>query len=559
MKQSKNSKSKKQIKKQKRNYVPFLLNICGISLFAVASTYLFYILFPLQMIPQLWLYLAVFIFVAIGLIYIILALLKLPKFVQFLRHVCIILLSGVLFFASYMVTNIDHELEVAFQQPTSYKEYVSIIALREKTIHSLTDLEGKKIAYQSTIDTNNMQLVRNYLDTNLNKYTGVKYQDYSNSVNDLLNGKVDAIILSENYRPLIEESYVDFTKLTARVDAYEIETPVTDIKRSVDVTKNSFTVFVNGIDTLGSAKINSQSDVNMLVTINPLAKSITMVTIPRDSYLPNACLGYQNDKITNTGAFGIDCTAKSIENAFDVEINYYVKVSFSSIIQAVNALGGLEVNVPYSFCERKGNRKDIIYVNKGLQVLNGEQALALARNRKNAAGGDVGRGKNQAMLVNAAIKKFVSSDIISVTEKLLKVVNDTVQTNLTKQEIYAFINAFASDLGSWTLTNHSAGGKNSWGECASMPGRDLSIIELPEEEFTKIKYILKNSLTDSDLSEFTFNINDIEVVEVEVENDLQGSTGGNFCWITEEYKNKENQEQEEVDTEEILEEVETIE
>lgn len=546
--------AKKKVQKRKSNKktspLLIILNVIVMLLFIAASTYMFYILFPLQMIPELWLYLAIAVVIAIGLVNCIVALLRIPSFVQILRNLVILILCFGMTFASYTIQNVDEELEEVMSLPTTYSEYISIVALRDSNIISLSDLEGKKIAYQATVDTENMELVKEYLKANLTKYTPTRYQEYASAVRDLMNKKVDAIILSESYRPLVEETHENFSTLTSRIDAYEIERPVTDIKKAIDVTQNSFTVFVSGIDTLGKASLNSQSDVNMIVSVNPLSKSIAMVTIPRDSYLENACLGYSKDKLTNTGAFGVECTAKTIENTFDVDINYYVKVSFSSIIQAVNALGGLEVNVPYSFCERKANRVDIIYVQKGLQRLNGEQALALARNRKNASGGDVGRGKNQQMLVNAAIRQFASSDILATTDKLLKVVNDTVQTNLTKQEIYAFINSFASDLSSWTITNHSAGGKLGWGECASMPGMQLSIINLEDEEVTKIKYLLKNTLSDSDLSQFEFTINDVHYQEVQTEGETQGSTGQSFCWIVEEYKNKVNEEVQEESTEE---------
>lgn len=546
--------AKKKVQKRKSNKktspLLIILNVIVMLLFIAASTYMFYILFPLQMIPELWLYLAIAVVIAIGLVNCIVALLRIPSFVQILRNLVILILCFGMTFASYTIQNVDEELEEVMSLPTTYSEYISIVALRDSNIISLSDLEGKKIAYQATVDTENMELVKEYLKSNLTKYTPTRYQEYASAVRDLMNKKVDAIILSESYRPLVEETHENFSTLTSRIDAYEIERPVTDIKKAIDVTQNSFTVFVSGIDTLGKASLNSQSDVNMIVSVNPLSKSIAMVTIPRDSYLENACLGYSKDKLTNTGAFGVECTAKTIENTFDVDINYYVKVSFSSIIQAVNALGGLEVNVPYSFCERKANRVDIIYVQKGLQRLNGEQALALARNRKNASGGDVGRGKNQQMLVNAAIRQFASSDILATTDKLLKVVNDTVQTNLTKQEIYAFINSFASDLSSWTITNHSAGGKLGWGECASMPGMQLSIINLEDEEVTKIKYLLKNTLSDSDLSQFEFTINDVHYQEVQTEGETQGSTGQSFCWIVEEYKNKVNEEVQEESTEE---------
>ncbi|MBE6114830.1 MAG: hypothetical protein E7191_07075 [Erysipelotrichaceae bacterium] len=535
---------KKKVKRARRNTKLLFLNMITILLMASSTAYLVYILNSLQMIPQLWLILGAIILVALFLLNCILALLKIPSILQYIRCLVILAISVVMFYGTYTVQSVDRELEQVMKLPSEYHEYVSIITLRENAIYSSTDLKNKRVGYQSTIDTEHMDLALEYLEdqTTIQK---TKYRDYNTAVADLMAHKVDAIIVSESYRPLIQESYSNFDQVTAKIDAYEIQREVTDIAKSIDVTKNSFTVFISGIDTLGKATLNSQSDVNMLVTVNPLSQTISMMTIPRDSYLPNACLAYENDKLTNTGAFGIDCTVRTIENAFGVDINYYAKVSFSSIIDAVNALGGLEVNVPYSFCERKANRVDIIYVYEGKQVLNGEQALALARNRKNASGGDVGRGKNQQMLVNAAIRQFASSDILKVTEDLLEVVNSTVQTNMTKKEIYAFINSFASDLGNWTINNYSAGGEIGWGECASMPGVELSIVNLKDEEMKAIKYMIKSSLTDSDLSEFSFTVNDVTVEEVKVEGETQGASGQSFCWITEEYKKKQETSSEE--------------
>ena len=69
---------------------------------------------------------------------------------------------------------------------------------------------------------------------------------------------------------------------------------------------------------------------------------------------------------------------------FDVNIDYYAKINFKGVVQLVDALGGIDVDVDYSICEQNSSRKwgkNTIYVEKGRQHLNGEQALAFARNR----------------------------------------------------------------------------------------------------------------------------------------------------------------------------------
>jgi len=201
--------------------------------------------------------------------------------------------------------------------PTSYKEYISVITLRDSKIIDSDSLKSKYIGVQRSIDTDHMDLVVDTLESKWDSSVKkVNYDDYTSAVEALYAGKISAMIISESYRELIEETYSDFKEKTAIIDAVEIENPINEIRKDIDVTKNSFTILVSGIDTLGKAAIKSPSDVNMLITVNPLSKMIVMNSIPRDSYLPNACLSYQNDKLTHTGLYGTDCTIKTIENAF---------------------------------------------------------------------------------------------------------------------------------------------------------------------------------------------------------------------------------------------------
>ena len=531
---SKRKKKSETLKKQKISAIDIAL--CCI--LTICSLYAANIIVPLGLLPNTWLVLIALLLIIILLITLIQSLLKLPLFVHIIYRLFVCILSVGVIAGTYTVNRVDEAVAEVIKTPDSYVEYISIITLRESGIISLNDLKGKTIGIQGSVDTDHMDTAISHMSSYYESNPKTKkYQDYTKAIQGLYKNEVSAIVLSETYRTLVEENITDFREKTAIIDAIQIEKPVVDIVKQIDITSNAFTVLVSGIDTLGVATIYSPSDVNMLITVNPLTKSIVMTSIPRDSYLPNACLANNPDKLTHTGLYGMDCTIQTIENAFDVEINYYAKISFSSLINVVNALGGIEIDVPMSFCERKANRVDIIYINKGKQILNGEQALALARNRQNVSGGDLGRAKNQQMIVNAIIRKCLNPDILNKIDELITVVGQTVQMNLTKQEIYSFVNMVANDLTTpWTISNNVVAGENGWGECASIPGMELSVVELSEEEINKTKFIVKQATTDADLSELTFNINSVELSSqeesVEAEGETEGAKGYDFCWIT---------------------------
>lgn len=541
--------NKKRKKRQTMRSKISLLDIVLSCIVLVCALYAANIIVPLGLFPTTWIVLIGLVICIIILLTLIVSLMKLPLVVKILQRIFVCIVSAGLIFGTYTVNKVDQAVEEVIKAPESYVEYISILTLRDSGIVSIDALNGKYIGIQQSIDTDNMELATNYLESNITFKTK-SYQDYTKAIQALYKKEVSAIVMSETYRDLIEENIEDFASKTAIIDAVEIEKPVVDIVKQIDITSNAFTVLVSGIDTLGSANTRSNSDVNMLITVNPLTKNIVMTSIPRDSYLPNACLNNQNDKLTHTGYYGMDCTIQTIENTFDIEINYYAKISFSSLINVVNALGGIEVDVPMSFCERKANRVDIIYINKGKQTLNGEQALALARNRHNVSGGDVGRAKNQQLIVNAIIKKSLNPDILNKIDELIAVVGETVQMNLTKKEIYSFVNMVANDLSTpWTISNNVVEGTPGWGECASIPGMELSVVELSEEEINKAKFIIKQATTDADLSELTFNINSIELSNeeesIEGEGETNGAKGYDFCWITSKQEEEKEEEQQE--------------
>ena len=195
----------------------------------------------------------------------------------------------------------------------------------------------------------------------------------------------------------------------------------------------------------------------MLITFNPKTLSTTMLSIPRDSYVPISCFANKKkNKITHAAWQGESCMMNTIQNLLDVNIDYFVKINFKGAVQLVDALGGVEIDVPYNMCEQDSNRawgEDTVYIEKGLQTLNGEQALAYSRNRHpnpdkcsakwtNYNSDDFVRGEHQQEVVGALLNKFKSIKDLSTVYKLLDTLSNNMVTNMSTDQILSLYNVF---------------------------------------------------------------------------------------------------------------------
>ena len=159
-------------------------------------------------------------------------------------------------------------------------------------------------------------------------------------VNALYDKQIDAMIINESYRSTIEESYETFTDDTRVIYSKTYQTKVDDTTDK-DVTQDTFSVFISGIDTYGSISTKSRSDVNMIVTVNPQTKNILLTSIPRDYYVPFEVLNGSRDKLTHSGLYGVNETKNNVANYFGIDIDYYVRVNFTSVVDIVDAIGGI--------------------------------------------------------------------------------------------------------------------------------------------------------------------------------------------------------------------------
>ncbi|MGM9986032.1 MAG: LCP family protein [Bacillaceae bacterium] len=177
-----------------------------------------------------------------------------------------------------------------------------------------------------------------------------------------------------------------------------------------------------------------RSDALLVATLNKDSKDVQLLSIPRDTYTYIPVEG-KEDKINHAHAFGgIDGSIEAVEGLLDIPIDYYVKINFEGFLEVIDELGGIEVDVPVSFTEQ--NSKDeggTITLEKGLQTLNAEEALALVRTRK--IDSDAERGKRQMLVIDAILKKAMSAQSVSKLDKIIETMGENMKTNLTMSDI----------------------------------------------------------------------------------------------------------------------------
>lgn len=349
----------------------------------------------------------------------------------------------------------------------------SIIALKDSNITSKADLKNKKIGTIVEMDKEATNRTLKALKKDEVKYTTSDYSNLDDLVNALYDGSVNAICLNEKYRDVLHETEEYFTFNTITNVAYQnvhyVEKAASENESDPvrNITKDAFTVLVSGNDSYGSLQdSNTRSDANMLLTVNPKTGTILMTSIPRDYYVnlvcpkgdENACPEESKDKLTHTGLLGIKSTEKSIENALGIKINYNVRINFSSVVNLVDALDGIDLDI------KEGEECDILYANMqpGLSVgkhhVDGETALAFARERHAYLNGDNQRVKNQQKVFKAIFKRIVSPKMITNYGKFMDALAVAFDTNISADEMSDFIKYELGSMPKWKFESYSISG-----------------------------------------------------------------------------------------------------
>ena len=302
-----------------------------------------------------------------------------------------------------------------------------------------------------------------------------EYTDYDKLFSDLSNNNIDSLLIDESYYNIkTEETGTDNYKIIYKI---KIRSLVKSDTKEVDITKDPFTIYISGIDTYGNIETVSRSDVNILLTVNPTTKQVLLTSIPRDSYVQLAGTKGYKDKLTHAGNYGVNMSIDTIKNLLNIDINYYIRVNFSTVEKIIDSLKGVDVYSEYSFVSYIDSYK--FY--KGYNHMNGKQALAFSRERKTLPGGDIDRGKNQEAVIEAIIRKATSSEIIYNYPTILKNTKNTFQTNLTDKDITSLIKKELTNLGGWNVTSNVITGEGKLDYTYSYPTQKLYVMNINSE------------------------------------------------------------------------------
>lgn len=344
-----------------------------------------------------------------------------------------------------------------------------VVVKKDNPASNLMDASMYRFGTQTAVDQENTQIMVDNINTSLGREVKIEqYGTVQELANALLEGRVDAAIYNQALDGLITDAIEDYSEQVRVLYQYGIETEIE--QENVDV-EEPFNVYISGIDVSGPVATNSRSDVNIIMTVNPNTKKILLTTTPRDYYvqIPDIS-GEQRDKLTHAGIYGVDASMRTLEQLYGIDISYYARVNFSSLIKIVDTLGGVDVDSDFEFTAGGYQFK------QGMNHLDGDQALAFSRERYSFEDGDNQRGKDQQKVLTAILNKAMSPAILSNASALIADVSDSVQTNMTQEEMAKFIKMQLNDGASWTIESQAASGNGDTQACYSSGDQPLYVM-----------------------------------------------------------------------------------
>ena len=326
-----------------------------------------------------------------------------------------------------------------------------------------------------------------------------EYNTLNEQAAALLDESVEAIVYDEGYGGILDEVYEGFSSQTKIIGQYSIESEPSEEENllagaaaEVNVKDETFSIYISGIDVYGPISSKSRSDVNIIATVNPSTKQILLTNTPRDYYVPiPGVSGEGKDKLTHAGIYGVEKSMATLGQLYGIEIPFYARVNFTSLITMVDLMGGVDVDSEVAFTTN-GAGGAIISVQKGMNHFNGEQALAFARERYSLEGGDNQRGKNQMAVIQAMFKKMITPEMLMKAPTMISEISDSVETNMSMDQIQKLIQSQLSSGGSWTIKSVAAEGTGDSQYCYSMPGTALYVMQPNMESVENIKALMQS-------------------------------------------------------------------
>ena len=363
--------------------------------------------------------------------------------------------------------------DVTTTVPDTRKTY--IVVLKDDSAQSVKATKGYRYGVLEAYDEEHTQQMLAYIKQETGENPNITYYGQTTlMVDELLTGKVDALIMNGVSITLLSEQpgYETFESQVRILHslAYEnVKQPEPD--KTPESVRDPFVLYISGSDTRNFYLTGGLSDVNIIAVVNPNTKQILLVNTPRDYYIPNPAGKGALDKLTHCANYGVECSMEALGTLYDTEIDYYGRINFVGFKRLIDAVDGVTVEADHAFTAITGD-----YFQKGENTLNGEKALAFARERKNVHGGDNGRGKNQMKVIKAVVDKLSSSKtLIANYSNILKSIEGMFATNFTPDEISDLVKMQMENMTSWNIHSIAVDGTGGYAETYSWKGQELYV------------------------------------------------------------------------------------
>ena len=378
-------------------------------------------------------------------------------------------------------------------ETASYSEIeMSVVVPANSSISDVTELSS--VQAPTGADGSNIDALLSQIksDKGVNLITDT-VDSYQAAYENLINGSSQAMVLNSAYSSLLELSYDNYESNLKTIYTYKIKKNVSSDASSSD--KNVFNIYISGIDTYGSISTVSRSDVNIILTVKMNTHKILMTTTPRDSYVKIPDGGAdQYDKLTHAGIYGIETSEKTLENLYDIDIDYYARLNFTSFMNLIDAIGGVTIYNDQAFTIHLDTGNDYSFEVGNIDLSSGEEALAFVRERYDLNNGDYDRGNNQIKVVQAIVNKLTSLNSVSNYSSITSTLTDSIQTNMSLDTMMDLANTQLDSGKKFTITSQEVTGTGSTGELTSyaMPTASLYMIQLDDASVSSASQAIKD-------------------------------------------------------------------
>lgn len=347
--------------------------------------------------------------------------------------------------------------------------------LKKSGLDSIDKLSNQKIGFLST--NPNLDATKTTLSERLD-YEAENYAEIGTMLLDIYDNKIPAVVINQSYLDFLAETDFTFEEDSQVVYTFEITVEQLDIHKNTSMT-DPFIIYISGSDSLGPITQVARSDVNIVAVVNPKQGKILLVNIPRDYYVQlHGTVGLK-DKLTHAGIYGINMSKTTINDLLGIEIDHTVKVGFSTVINVVDAIDGIDIYSDTAF--RAVQDGTVCNFKKGNQYVNAKCALAFARTRKAYASGDRHRGQNQQQVLTKIIEKITTPKYLARYPQILDAAKGSFETSLTADQISAFGRFQLAELTRWKVESIALDGEGAMLPTYSMGPSDPRWVMIPDE------------------------------------------------------------------------------